>query len=321
MVSEPSRAGRIGAVVLTHGATGIYANIVSDLIQAGLPADELLVVHNPVEAADPVPTVPDGASVIRMDGNLGYAVGMNAGLRYHMARGADFVWVLTHEVRLRSGALDAMRAAARTHPELGALGSVLVNIDSDVVFSRGGRRSAVGDMGHRGYGSALEPAGHAVPGQVTECDWVDGASILFRSSALAGVGLYDERLFGYGEDSDLCLRLQNAGWRVGAATGAVVEQASATEIRSGAVAFLVTRNGLRQRRQVAGLRGVAVGLWRCSQQTVRAISEAVRRSPSRARRRVLFARTVSSWAGVAAFLCGRWGRPPSWLPGLGDMKS
>lgn len=45
-------------------------------------------------------------------------------------------------------------------------------------------------------------------------DWVLGAAMVLRRSALDEVGLFDESFFIYFEEVDLCSRLRRAGWRV-----------------------------------------------------------------------------------------------------------
>ena len=45
-------------------------------------------------------------------------------------------------------------------------------------------------------------------------DWVSGASLMLRRSALEETGFLDEKFFLYFEDNDLCLRLRQKGWKV-----------------------------------------------------------------------------------------------------------
>jgi hypothetical protein len=47
-----------------------------------------------------------------------------------------------------------------------------------------------------------------------EVDWVSGACMILRRSALKEVGLMDERFFLYWEDADLCKRMSEKGWLV-----------------------------------------------------------------------------------------------------------
>ena len=47
-----------------------------------------------------------------------------------------------------------------------------------------------------------------------ECDWTSGSFLLVRREALESSGFIDERFFIYSEETDLCLRIKKAGWRI-----------------------------------------------------------------------------------------------------------
>jgi GT2 family glycosyltransferase len=66
-----------------------------------------------------------------------------------------------------------------------------------------------------------------------DVDWVVGAALMVRWSALAEVGPFDEDFFMYSEELDLCKRLKRAGWRVVYDPAAIVihyEGRSSTQI-------------------------------------------------------------------------------------------
>jgi GT2 family glycosyltransferase len=48
----------------------------------------------------------------------------------------------------------------------------------------------------------------------TACDWTIGSFLLVRREALLSSGLLDERLFLFAEETDLCLRIRRAGWKI-----------------------------------------------------------------------------------------------------------
>ena len=47
-----------------------------------------------------------------------------------------------------------------------------------------------------------------------DVDWAAATALLVRREALEEVGLFDEGFFMYSEETDLCLRLRRAGWRI-----------------------------------------------------------------------------------------------------------
>jgi GT2 family glycosyltransferase len=299
----------LAAVVLTLGEDGSYQAIVADLLAQGLVAERICVVHNPLRADEPAVGVPRGTQAIRMPRNLGYAAAMNVGMRHQIERGADWIWLLTQDVRLRAGATEAMRAAAEG-PDYGALGPVLFQGGSDVVFSLGGARTRFGWPYNLGYGKRLQ-----VRSAVERCAWVDGSSIMLRARALRDAGLYDPSLFGYVEDAMLCLRLERAGWPTGVVRAAAAEQISGQQSRPGLVAFLIARNCLRYACEAARWAGIAALLARYLRQTV----HLVRVSVTGPRRRAALIQCLATWTGTLAFFAGRAGPPPPWLPGRGEL--
>lgn len=49
---------------------------------------------------------------------------------------------------------------------------------------------------------------------LSQADWVNGACMVWRSNVFAALGGFDERYFMYCEDTDICLRMQLAGYRI-----------------------------------------------------------------------------------------------------------
>ena len=47
-----------------------------------------------------------------------------------------------------------------------------------------------------------------------ECDWISGSFMLVRREALQSAGFMDERFFLFCDETDLCLRIKQAGWEV-----------------------------------------------------------------------------------------------------------
>jgi GT2 family glycosyltransferase len=121
------------------------------------------------------------------------------------------VLILNEDTVLHEGSLDRMRRFMDQHPEVGACGPKILNPDGTQQPSafRFPTPARVGltalTLQRKGW--IQSQANHIV-----RVDWVCGAAILARLPALRAVGGFDERLFIYSEDPDLCLRLREAGY-------------------------------------------------------------------------------------------------------------
>jgi GT2 family glycosyltransferase len=141
------------------------------------------------------------AEVIRNERNLGYAGGMNVGIRRALERGVDAVLLLNNDVELEPGAIDALVAAAAG---TGAVCPVVVFADDPASVWYAGARFDP----RRGYnGRQLTEA----PASVVETERICGAAVLMPRETIEEVGTFDEQLFAYAEDADWSLRARERG--------------------------------------------------------------------------------------------------------------
>ncbi len=141
--------------------------------------------------------------------NLGFDGGNNIGIRYALAHGAEYIWLLNNDTKPAPDALSALVAKALSDKGIGAVASICYYADapSAVEAWAGGRVNL-----WIGYGR-----NSTVP---HEDDWfhtLNGTSMLVARAALEDAGLLDEGFFLYWEDTDFCLRLRKKGWRIAAA--------------------------------------------------------------------------------------------------------
>jgi N-acetylglucosaminyl-diphospho-decaprenol L-rhamnosyltransferase len=135
---------------------------------------------------------------------------------------APVVAVCNPDLEVRAGTAAAMLARFAAEPDLAAVGPTLRNPDGSQYPSA------------RAHSSEADAVGHALLGRVwprnaftrryrqldadwgapRDVDWVSGALVFLRRSAVDSVGGWDERYFMYMEDVDLCWRLRRLGWRV-----------------------------------------------------------------------------------------------------------
>lgn len=185
----------VTAIVLNWNSAADTRRCV-DAVRAGTVVPDVMVVDNgSTEALD--------AADVRLDRNLGYAGGMNAGIRAAHGRGARWVWLLN--------------ADAVPHPT--ALENLLPHTDRFGVLTS---LQVTGAESRPYVVAAHLPNGKVRPVRcdgcaegVHEVDVVTGAALLVNVRAALGVGLFDERFFHYKEEFDLVRRLALAGTRVG----------------------------------------------------------------------------------------------------------
>jgi len=98
-----------------------------------------------------------------------------------------------------------LAADGRVHPTIRRFPNALRALGDAVGAERLAKRPAW--LGERELAAAAYE-------RETDCDWTSGSFMLARREALASAGVFDERFFMYSEETDLCRRIKDAGWRV-----------------------------------------------------------------------------------------------------------
>jgi GT2 family glycosyltransferase len=133
-----------------------------------------------------------------------------------------YVLLLNPDTVVLDDAVARMAEVMDAHPDVGAVGSRLVNPDGSLQRWTAGAFPSVWNLAchyffvDRLIPSGLRPRAPFLEQDVADTaavDWVSGACLLLRRSAV-GETIFDERFFMYGEDLDLCERLRCLGWRV-----------------------------------------------------------------------------------------------------------
>ncbi len=153
-----------------------------------------------------LPTV----ELVQLERNLGFAGGNNVGIRRALAEGAAYVWLLNPDTLPDARALTAMVERAEQDAQIGAVGSVLYEMDRPEQVQAWGGGEVVLPWG------LIRLLTHWR--QARRLNYISGASLLLRRAALERVGLLDEGFFMYGEDADMGLRLLKTGFKLAVAS-------------------------------------------------------------------------------------------------------
>ncbi len=310
----PEPAGSIAAVVLAYGGVEDARPLVEGLAaMAALPPGHVILVHNPSRPGERAELDVEGVAVVNNDRNVGYAAGMNVGLRRAQALGVEAILTVTHETRLDEDGLLALATALRRDARLAAVGPVL-RTPAGTVWSTG---LVPADGGVRlTHRQALPPAGATVP-----CASVDGAAVLWRATAVEELGGFDSRFFMYYEEIDLCARARDRGWGIAVLGGVEATTISGGTNRRVAHAYLTTRNSLayaRRRGRRFFLRWACAVAWRFWTVTPKPGGSRFRDPAERAAARDF---RLGARRGAVDYLRGRWGAPPPELLGDSDIAA
>ncbi len=247
----------LGAIVARNGGEQLRA-AVGDLV-AALGAANVLVIDNDSRdgAAEGLPI-----EVRRQSANLGYAAGANLALAWANERGANALLLLNQDARLGADDVRRLRELLAADGNLAAVFAKVVQLERPYLLDGlAGRRN----LRHKlttGLGAGRpDRGGPALPYAVHHGH---GAALLLRVAAARAVGGFDESLFAYHDEVDLCWRLARAHFGVVLEPRAVVRHAGpdADPVRRRAKAYLLARNSLLVARRNAGLAGcLRVAVW------------------------------------------------------------
>lgn len=202
-------SARVSVVVLSYDRPELLAQALPSLESQHPSAVEIIVVDNPSPSSPAVDAVlagHPGVRLIRPSRNVGFAAGMNAGLR---AATGERVLLTEDDLLLEPGALAALGAHLDANPSCGLCAGLMLNHAAGTVRAAGMQL----DLGGV-YRQALLRADAPDPGPggaPVLVDAVPGAGVFGRRTELIGAGGFREDYFMYYEDVELCLRLRRMG--------------------------------------------------------------------------------------------------------------
>lgn len=157
---------------------------------------------------------------VAMEKNCGFGSAMNMGIRH--AKG-KYILVFNPDIIVGAGGLETLHAFMEANPDVGIVAPRLENPDGTLQHSCYRfyepmtpvyRRTPLGRL-RTGKEAIARFLMEDIPHDtIQNVDWVMGSAMFTRRSALDDVGVFDEHIFMYLEDTDLCRRFWEKGHRV-----------------------------------------------------------------------------------------------------------
>jgi GT2 family glycosyltransferase len=237
----------VGAIVARNGGAGL-ANALADLT-AVCGVEGVLVVDNASHDGS-TENLPVG--VERWRENRGFTAGANRALAWAAERGALGLLLLNQDARIDFASFERLRDVFTSDSNLGVVFAKVVRADKPYLLD--------GLSGRRNFRHKLTTGlgeGRIDDGRVQRVIPVQhghGAAMLLRVNAARAVGGFDEALFAYHDEVDLCWRLARAHYGVALEPRAVVRHHGPVgdPAREATKAYLLARNSLLVARKNGG---------------------------------------------------------------------
>jgi GT2 family glycosyltransferase len=234
-------------VLSWNGANVLPACLQALGAQDGGQPDLLVVDNGSVDgSAALVRELSPACRLIENGRNLGFAGGMNVGLRALLARSAppDIVVLLNQDTIVATDWLRQITAPFATDERIAAAGCKIHYPDGETLQHAGAYLQLPRALNYHIGQHERDIGQYDLP---RDMEQVTGAAIALRVAALREVGLFDEGYIpAYYEDVDLCWRLRRAGYRVYYAPAATLRHAeSGSTSGQDRRSALLNRNRLR----------------------------------------------------------------------------
>jgi len=178
---------------------------------AGFAAQDRATAENGGSPQDP-PLI-----LVDTHANLGFAGGNNVGIRYALAAGFDYIWLLNNDTVVNDDTAPTLIQRMQDDPRIGMCGSTMFYFDQPKIVQC--LAGSAFDFTHAigqpiGFGKPFDPATSTedVEAQLAH---ISGASMMVSRAFLETVGLMDEGYFLYFEEIDWAIRAKGRftlGW-------------------------------------------------------------------------------------------------------------
>ena len=221
---------RLQFVVVAYKSSAELTGCLDSISSDAPPGSKVVVVDNasPDDSAAVAGSHQPRPRIVSSAKNLGFGGGCNLGVE---GSDAEALFFLNPDARLKPGAMALLVDALEADASLGVVAPRVIDPTGESrAASAGAEPSLRSSLGHflalgriPGIRRLFRPV-YLADGRVgTRPDWVSGAAMLVRKSAYEQIGGFDERIFMYMEDVDLCRRLREKGWAIAYEPQAVVQ--------------------------------------------------------------------------------------------------
>jgi N-acetylglucosaminyl-diphospho-decaprenol L-rhamnosyltransferase len=189
----------ITAILVTFNSANILSRGLQALASQGV---QLIIVDNASDDESVQIARDFGAHVIENTRNQGYGRANNQGVRAALT---PYVLIVNPDVEMDEGSVEALLECTQRYPEAGIIAPQIREPSGRIFFQP---RSMLSSTLTNPQGVLHIPQGDACT------PFVSGACMLMARERFLAMGGFDEQIFLFYEDDDLCRRMMDAGHAV-----------------------------------------------------------------------------------------------------------
>jgi len=216
---SPPDLPRVTIVLVNYRGLEDTRKCLRSLEELDYPSDQLriLLVDNDPAASDIAALEGEFQHIdyIQSPENSGWAGGNNLGIALALDTNADYVLLLNNDTVVRPAIVRRLVDAMAAAPEYGIAGVTAFFMDEPETVMTDG--CVFIDPQGRGFfiRQPIELADASLPPRLVPTELVNGCCMMIRNDVFHKIGMIDERFFLIHEESEFCLRANQAGFRCG----------------------------------------------------------------------------------------------------------
>lgn len=208
------------SIVLYKNNTIVLLNAINSILNSPLCAKLYLIDNSPTNALKCI-IDNDRVEYIHIPSNIGFGAGHNVAIKKSIDLNATYHLVLNPDVYFKPDAIEKLVNFMDLNPHNANIMPLVLYPDNSIQYVCKLLPTPYDWIGRRfnPFKSLVKARNEMFELRFTnynktmEVPYLSGCFMFLRNSCLKKVGLYDENIFMYGEETDLCRRFISAGYK------------------------------------------------------------------------------------------------------------
>lgn len=231
-----SSSPKVAIIVLNYNGQDCLLDCLSSLDALTYQNKEIIVVDNKSEDESLIQAeqIFPYFTYLRNTTNLGFAAGMNVGIREALNHGAKWCLIFNNDATADRHLLSVLVKESAHHPRAGLFCPLITKPHSDTLWFGKGRLNFF-----RMRTEHIVPSKNDLAQTAYSSEFLTGCALFIHHTVFEKIGFLDENFFLYYEDADFCLRARKADFETLVVPAARVWHSEKSESHPKKIYYLV----------------------------------------------------------------------------------